>query len=117
MHIRTPGFSLAEKLAIVNAIDAVILVDGIVHEGEITALSKLMDIIDFDSNFIIQARNIESEQGVSILKNMSQQKRETLAYILEEVALSDGFLHKKEKILLEKTFSSIGILQKAKSGS
>lgn len=113
MNTLTPGFSLAEKLAIVNAIDAVILVDGIVHDGEITALSKLMSIIDFDSNFIIQARNVESEQGLSILKNMSQQKRENLASILEEVALSDGFLHKKEKILLEKTFSSIGILQKA----
>jgi len=113
MNTLTPGFSLAEKLAIVNAIDAVILVDGIVHDGEITALSKLMSTIDFDSNFIIQARNIESEQGMSILKNMSQQKRENLAFILEEVALSDGFLHKKEKILLEKTFYSIGILQKA----
>lgn len=113
MNTLTPGFSLAEKLAIVNAIDGVILADGIVHEGEITALSKLMGIIDFDSNFIIQARNIESEQGMSILKKMSEQKRENLAFILEEVALSDGFLHKKERILLEKTFTSIGILQKA----
>ena len=113
MYTSTPCFSLAEKLAIVNAIDAVILVDGIVHDGEITTLSKLMSVIDFDSNFIIQARNIEAEQGMAILKNMSQQKRENLAFILEEVAFSDGFLHKKEKALLEKTFSSMGILQKA----
>lgn len=111
MNTLTTGFSLAEKLAIVNAIDAVILVDGIVHDGEIKALSTLMGILDLDSNFIIEARNIKSEQGMSILKNMPDQKRKTLAIILEAVALSDGFLHKKEKVLLEKTFTSIGILQ------
>ena len=44
-------FDISEKLAIVHLIDSVIIADGKVHKGEINALSKLMPIIDFDSNF------------------------------------------------------------------
>lgn len=69
------GFSLAEKLAIVQALDSVILADGTVHNGEVNALSDLMNRIDFDSNFIIQARNLSSNQGMLILKNMTSKKK------------------------------------------
>ena len=47
-------FDISEKLAIVHLIDSVIVADGKVHEGEINALSKLMPIIDFDSNLMMQ---------------------------------------------------------------
>ena len=57
METPTIDFSLKEKLAIVNALDSVIHADGKVHTGEINALSELMNSLDFDSNFIVQARN------------------------------------------------------------
>ena len=41
-------FNLAEKLAIVKAIDEVILVDGKVDKREIDFLTQLMDILKFD---------------------------------------------------------------------
>ncbi|MEP3207995.1 MAG: hypothetical protein ABJN95_02340 [Maribacter sp.] len=107
----TPGFSLAEKLAIVQALDSVIHADGTVHNGEINALSDLMNRIDFDSNFIVPARNLPPDQGLLIMKKMTLEKKKALALILEEMAIADGFVHEKEKALIVGIFASIGIFQ------
>lgn len=102
-------FNIAEKLAIVMAIDSIIVADGLIHNGEIDHLSKLMGRIDFDSNFIVYARNITPEQGMKILKGMSHEKKIALAGILEEVANSDGFVHKKETALIVRITAAMGI--------
>ncbi|WP_405379885.1 TerB family tellurite resistance protein [Maribacter sp. LLG6340-A2] len=109
------NFDLSEKLAIVNVIDAVIVADGKIHKGEINALSRLMSIIDFDSNFLIQARTIDTAQSVVILKKMTQDKKNNLAQILEDVALADGFIHEKENDLIKYIYNAIGMM-KAKRG-
>ncbi|WP_405410991.1 TerB family tellurite resistance protein [Maribacter sp. Asnod1-A12] len=106
-------FDISEKLAMVHLIDSVIIADGEVHKGEINALTKLMTIIDFDSNFLIQARNIDLEQSVKILKNMSVSKKSSLAKILEDVAISDGHFHEKENEIIRHVFSEIGVSKKA----
>ena len=102
-------FTLKEKLAIVKAIDSMILADDIIHNGEINAFSELMDRIDFDSNFLVAARGINEEQGSQILHEMPDQKKKSLAVILEDVAKSDGFFHEKEKALLLNIFTAMGI--------
>lgn len=102
-------FSLVEKLAIVRAVDEVILADGTIHSKEITALCQLLQLLDFDSNFILQARNITPEQAQVVMNGMSLDKKEALANILEEMAISDGFVHEKESILMADIFASIGI--------
>ncbi|KSA15291.1 TerB family tellurite resistance protein [Maribacter dokdonensis] len=106
-------FDISEKLAIVHLIDSVIVADGKVHEGEINALSKFMPIIDFDSNFLIQARTIDIDQSVLILKEMTEDKKSKLAEILEEVAISDGYVHEKESDVIRHVFSEIGVSKKA----
>lgn len=106
-------FNIAEKLAIVMAIDSIIVADGRIHNGEIDHLSKLMGRIDFDSNFIVYARNIASEQGMKILKGMSHQKKIALVAILKDVANSDGFVHQKETALMVRISSAMGIGGKA----
>lgn len=94
------GFTLAEKLAIVQALDSVIHVDGTVHNGEINAMSELMNVLDFDSNLILQARNLPQDQGLLILRAMNPEKKKFLAIILDEVANSDGHFHEKEMKLI-----------------
>lgn len=96
MASATIDFSITEKLAIVQAVDAIILVDGIVHKDEIDALGKLMRRIDFDTNSIMQARNLSANQVKLILKDMSSKKKKALVEILNEMAKADGFFHKKE---------------------
>ncbi|MFT6794968.1 MAG: putative tellurite resistance protein B-like protein [Maribacter sp.] len=44
--------NLVEKLAIVKMIYSMVHADGFVHSGEINEVSKLMKVIDFDSNQI-----------------------------------------------------------------
>lgn len=108
-------FDISEKLAMVNVIDSLIVADGEVHKGEINELSKLMEIIDFDSNFLIQARTIDTEQSIFILKGMPQEKKDRLAKILEDVALSDGYFHDKENAVINHIYSSIGIVKRQKN--
>jgi uncharacterized tellurite resistance protein B-like protein len=103
-------FNLSEKLAMVHIIDSVIIADGKVHKGEINALGKLMKIIDFDSNFIVQARTIDMEQSLNILKDMTPIKKTELAIILEDVAISDGYIHEKENDIMKHVFSALGIV-------
>jgi len=102
-------FSLSEKLAIVHLIDSLILADGEVHKGEINILSSLMKVIDFDSNFLMQARNLETEYSIKMLKEISNDKKEKLVIILQEVAISDGYVHQKEQDIMKRVFSTLGI--------
>ncbi|MDB4293262.1 TerB family tellurite resistance protein [Maribacter sp.] len=102
-------YSLAEKLAIVKMVDSVILVDELVHKAEMSALQLLMKRIDFDSNFILQSRNIAYEQCLTILDEMSILKKNDLSTQLHEMANADGFFHKKEMALIFDICSSIGL--------
>lgn len=115
MKIPNLGFSLVEKFAIVQAVDSVIIADGTIHKGEINALGQLMRRIDFDTNFILQARNMSQEQGLSVLRDMPYKKKKALATILEEIAISDGLVHEKESALMSTIFSFIGIGQEIKT--
>lgn len=107
-------FNLAEKLAIVKMVDALIYADDVVHQGEVNAMGKLMPLLDFDSNFILQARNISKSQALLVLNAMSEKKKRALVIILEKVAISDGFKHEKEMELLLKIFDFIGVNQPKK---
>lgn len=103
------SFSLAEKLAIVQALDAVIYADSWVHNGELNAMSVFMNRLGFETNFIIQARNLTSDQGISILENIPEEKKIALTKILNEMAEADNFIHEKEIILIQNTCQAIGI--------
>ena len=100
-------FEISEKLAIVSLVDSVIMADGKVHKGEINAFSELMRVIDFDSNFLVQARNLNTEDSISLLKDMPLQKKHRLVKILEDIAISDGFVHEKELEVIKHVISSI----------
>jgi uncharacterized tellurite resistance protein B-like protein len=101
--------NLAEKLAIVKMIYSMVYADGVVHNGEINEVSKLMKEIDFDSNQIQYAQNIETEQSIAILQKMTDVKKKGLTKILEDLAKSDGFVHEKEVELLNSIFVSISV--------
>lgn len=94
-------FSIAERLAVVKMIYTMVLADDQVHPMEIEAVTKLMDILDFDSNHIQVAQNLEEAQAIEILASMSETNKIGLKVILKEIAQSDGFVHPKENSLLQ----------------
>lgn len=103
------NFNLAEKLAIVKAIDEVILVDGRVSYGEVTLLNQILQVLKFDRKLIDEARDITAKESLSILRDMGNSKKHALAVILQEIAAADGLVDERELELMNKIFSEVGI--------
>jgi uncharacterized tellurite resistance protein B-like protein len=103
------NFNQAEKLAIVKAIDEVILADDRVDAGEIAILNQLMHILQFDRKMIEDARNIDAREGLAILNAMPDYKKRALALLLEEMANADGRVDEVEIELILNLYNSIGI--------
>ncbi len=93
-------FNLAEKLAIVKAIDEVILADGQVRMGEIRIMNKLSGILDFNMELIQDARDIDARECMSILRSMPINKKHALSVLLSEAANADGSVNEKELRLI-----------------
>jgi len=102
-------FNLAEKLAIIKAMDEVILVDGTVYTNELNILNQLMQMLKFEKNLLEEARDVDAKEALLILGAMTESKKKTLALILEEVAKADGKVDDKEIILILNIFESVGI--------
>ncbi|WP_276388870.1 TerB family tellurite resistance protein [Eudoraea chungangensis] len=102
-------FNLAEKLAIVKAIDEVILVDGQVKKSEIDLLTQLMNILKFDRVLIEEARNITAKECMHILKGMPENKKHALGVMLNEMANADGEFNEAEYRLIFNIMLEAGI--------
>lgn len=102
-------FNLAEKLAIIKAMDEVILVDGTVYTNELNVLNQLMQMLKFDKNLLEEARDVDAKEALLILGAMTENKKKALALSLEEVANADGKVDDKEISLILNIFKSVGI--------
>lgn len=79
-----------EKLALVKTIDEFIKADNYVADDEMDYLSQLMETLNFDIDFVRQAREFDVHYAVLILKTLSKQKKDMLVIILNEMMNSDG---------------------------
>lgn len=102
-------FDQKEKMAVIKMTYEVILADGTIHPAEIIALEKLKFEIGFNNDFMAAAQNMDIDEALVPLHNMSYVKKKVLAQILEDMAISDNFLHEKEMSLIIQTFKNIGI--------
>ncbi|WP_051941683.1 tellurite resistance TerB family protein [Maribacter forsetii] len=102
-------YTKEEKLAIVKMVDYVILADSKVDPAEMRYLTQLMVRLSFDSFFIGEARNLDKEKAFKILSLMSLPKKRELAKLLDEVAISDGFVHEKEVLKIAEALDHMEI--------
>ncbi len=102
-------FNLAEKLAIVKAIDQVILADGHIEEGEILYLKQVMNVLEIDMSFVQEARKFNTIQARLILQKMSNHKKSLLLIMLREMAHADDNIDSKEIKLINSIFSNSGV--------
>jgi len=100
-------FNLAEKLAIVKAIDEVILSDGQIKESEIRIMNKLSYILDFHMDLIQDARKVDARECMSVLRALPKNKQHALWVLLAEAANADGSVTDEEQRLI------LGILEAA----
>ncbi|TLP76961.1 hypothetical protein [Maribacter sp. ACAM166] len=102
-------FEESVKIAFVKMIYDVIKADGKVHPGELIVLDNMKKGIGFDDAFLNQAKELDYDDAIVTLYNMPYEQKKALAKILDEVAMSDGSVHKKEMTLIIDTFINIGI--------
>ena len=102
-------FNLAEKLAIVKAIDMVILANGKIDEGEILYLEQLMKALEFGFEFVQEARKFNATQAKLILQGMSESKKQALSHSLYLMASADGDIDEKELETINSIFMAVGI--------
>jgi len=102
------GYNLAEKLAIIKAIEEVILADGQIENSEMDFMAQLMQILRFDHSLIKESRDVTDKEYKAILKEMSNNKKHALAVLLNETGSSDGNLSKKERKLIAKILKKAG---------
>lgn len=102
-------YNLAEKLAILKAMDEVVRADGQVKRGELKLMNRIMVVLKIDPKLLEKARNLTGKQSVLILSEMSVGKKQTLAVMLQEIAGADGSVDEREIILVRKIFSQAGI--------
>jgi uncharacterized tellurite resistance protein B-like protein len=89
-------FDQDEKLAVVKAIAETIELDKKYKVGELMYLDELMETLDFDMQFVEEARALSSIKAVSILRSMSDEKKKALIIIIDKMTEADGVVHKKE---------------------
>ena len=97
------------KAAFVKMIYEVIKADGKVHPGELELLNKLKKSIDFDDAFIERTKELDYDNALVTLYNIPHDQKKALVDILDEVAMSDGSIHKEEMALIINTYINIGL--------
>lgn len=102
-------FNLAEKLAIVKAIDEVILADGKIDDGELAYLAQLITILEFDVALVQEARQLNVTEAKRILRGMTDIKKHALAIMLNEMASADGNVDESEMLVIVAVFHAAGI--------
>lgn len=87
-----------EKIAILYAIKCMMAADGVIDPHEMDLLNKICSMMHVGQNEFDQALSMSNETAMLILKNMSQEKRNLLAYLLQDMARADGFIGQTEKM-------------------
>ncbi|MGX9987535.1 TerB family tellurite resistance protein [Soonwooa purpurea] len=100
------NFTLLEKMAVLKAVDEVLMADGHIDIGEIAYLKQILDLFHVEMEFVNEARNLSSSHAGEILRNMDDIKKFALYKIMKEMATADGDFDPQE---LEVIFSILHI--------
>lgn len=102
-------FSLAEKLAVIRAIEDVIVADRRVDGREVSFMKQLSYFLNFDMSLIGEARKLNRQEGMLILSGMAANKKQSLGLILKEMAGADGRVNDDELTIIYGIFADAGI--------
>lgn len=107
--IKHMEFSLAEKLAVIRAIEDVIVADRRVDGREVSFMKQLSYFLNFDMSLIGEARKLNRQEGMLILSGMAANKKQSLGLILKEMAGADGRVNDDELTVIYGIFADAGI--------
>lgn len=102
-------FNLAEKLALIKALDEIILADGQVRSAEVRLMQKLSGMLGFSMELVHEARRVDARECMSILRAMPDKKKHALGVMLSEVANADGAVDERELRLVTGILDAAGL--------
>ena len=102
-------FNLVEKLALLKAIDEVIQMDDVIKPGELNYMEQLAGVMEFTSDHILEARDVEPAEAIAVLGAMPVEKQQALIRLMTEAANADGEVDVKEIQFIYRVFSAAGI--------
>ena len=83
--------------------------DDRIYEGESFFISQLSKVVDFDRKLFDKAREMKLDDAIQILREMSEEKKEALAVMLNEAANADGKVQEDELRTIYDIFSRAGV--------
>jgi uncharacterized tellurite resistance protein B-like protein len=104
-------FNLAEKLAIVKVIDEIIISDGEIDQGELDYLNQLMNQLEFNMDFVNEARQLNATEALLIISNMTSLKKNALRVMMHEMAMADGEIHEMEAQTIMAVWQNTGMME------
>ena len=90
------NFSLLEKMAVLKAVDEVLMADGHIDVGEIAYLTQILNQFDEEMEFIQEARSLKSAHASEILKSMNSSKKIALYVMMKDMGEADGKIDLEE---------------------
>lgn len=102
-------FNLVEKLALLKAIDEVIQIDDQIKPGELSYMEQLSEVLEFTSDHLLEARDVEPAEAIAVLGAMPVDKQQALIRLMTEAANADGEVDVKEIQFIYRVFSAAGI--------
>jgi hypothetical protein len=94
------AYSLIEKLAIVKTLDEVIISNGEIAPGEIKMLNEIMQELEFNADFVEEARKMRFSDSIDVLKRMPLARKKLFAELMHKVAYADGYVDEMETNLI-----------------
>lgn len=94
-----------EKLAIVQALDAIALADGVVKSSETQFMGVVLSNFDLGISDLIDAKKMDISVAAITIRTMSKEKKDFFKGLLANMALADGDLHIEEHKILSLLFA------------
>ncbi len=101
--------NIIEKLAVIKAVDEVIRMDDMLDVGELDYLTQLAEVLDFDVDLLLQARDVEAVEAIAVIRVMSEPKKAFLMRSMTEAANADGVVDEAEIQFIYRVLAAAGI--------
>jgi uncharacterized tellurite resistance protein B-like protein len=101
--------NIIEKLAVIKAVDEVIRMDDMLDVGELDYISQLAEVMNFDAELLIQAREVEAIEAIAVIQVMPESKKAFLTRSMTEAANADGVVDEAEMQFIFRVMAAAGI--------
>ena len=90
-----------EKNAVIKVLMDIAWADGKITDGEESYFQQMRNFFGASNSDIEEASKMSVVASLTILKNMSQEQKLALAYMMREMITVDGEIHENEKQIFE----------------